>query len=136
MVLSGYRSYSTEPVNLSGDSEKAFLKAAETGSALNFSFTAQNGEKTEGTYLSKLYNSDYKDWLSTASEQYKRLSEIFAATGGTALVHHKQLAEGVYCSAFENGAQVITNYTNSDYDMQGIKASAMNYKLIRQGEYK
>lgn len=136
LVLSGYRSYSTEPVNLSGDSEKAFLKAAETGSALNFSFTAQNGEKTEGTYLSKLYNSDYKDWLSTAAEQYKRLSEIFAATGGTALVRHKQLAEGVYCSVFENGAQVITNYTNSDYDMQGIKASAMNYKLIRQGEYK
>ena len=34
--------------------------AAETGSALNFSFTAQNGEKNEGTYLSKLYNSDYK----------------------------------------------------------------------------
>lgn len=136
LVLSGYRSYSTEPVNLSGDSEKAFLKAAETGSALNFSFTAQNGEKTEETYLSKLYNSDYKDWLSTAAEQYKRLSEIFAATGGTALVYHKQLAEGVYCSVFENGAQVITNYTNSDYDMQGIKASAMNYKLIRQGEYK
>ena len=71
--------------SLSGDSEKVFLNAAETGSALNFSFTAQNGEKTEGTYLSELYNSDYKDWLSTAAEQYKRLSEIFAATGGTAL---------------------------------------------------
>ena len=136
LVLSGYRSYSTEPVNLSGNPEKAFLKAAETGSALNFSFTAQNGEKTEGTYLSKLYNSDYKDWLSTASEQYKRLSEIFGATGGTALVYHKQLAEGVYCSAFENGTRIITNYTNSDYDMQGIKVAAMNYKLIRQGEYK
>ena len=134
LVLSGYRSYSTEPVNLSGNPEKAFLKAAETGSALNFSFTAQNGEKTEGTYLSGLYNSDYNDWLTTAAEQYRRLSEIFGATGGTALVSHRQLADGVYASTFENGAQVITNYTNSDYDMQGIKVTAMNYKLIRQGE--
>ena len=136
LVLSGYRSYSTEPVNLSGNPEKALLKAAETGSALNFSFTAQNSEKTEGTYLFELYNSDYNDWLPIAADQYKRLSEIFKATGGTALVGHNKLADGVYCSVFENGAQVITNYTNSDYDMQGIQIAKMNYKLIRQGEQK
>ena len=134
--MSGYRSYSTEPVNLSGNPEKALLKAAETGSALNFSFTAQNSEKTEGTYLFELYNSDYNDWLPITADQYKRLSEIFKATGGTALVGHNRLADGVYCSVFENGARVITNYTNSNYDMQGIQIAKMNYKLIRQGEQK
>ena len=135
LVLSGYCSYSTEPVNLFGDPEKAFLKAAETGSALNFSFTAQNSEKTEGTYLSWLYNSAHTDWLPTAAEQYRRLSEIFEATGGTALVGHRQLADGVYCSTFENGTQVITNYTESEYSVAGIAVEAMSCRWIRQGEY-
>lgn len=131
LVFSGLRSYSLEATNLSADVQSVLLQAIETGASLSYAFTAQNSAETENTYLAHIYSSDYHEWLETAAKQYAILRTVQQATGGTAMVSHSRLADGVYETVFANGVRVRVNYQKTAYTDASGTVAAMDYQIVR-----
>ena len=48
------------------------------------------------------------------------------------MVYHKELAEGVTLTRYENGDEVVVNYTQQPFSYKGEAISARNYKLLKK----
>lgn len=130
ILMCGYKSCSVGAVNLSGGTQKSLLKALETGSALAYTFTSQNSEKTENTYLAEIYNSDYRPWLETAAEQYETVSGIYKKIAGNTIVGHRRITEEVFETEFSSGVKIRVNYSGEDYSDASGTVKAENYLVI------
>ncbi len=128
LVYSGKVAYSTEALNLSGNPNKAFLKALESGSAPMYSLIYRDTALLTNTELNTLYSSSYKYWKDTVNKQYKVLEEVSKGSQKTAIVRHDRVANNVYRTEYANGFAVYVNYSKTDYTLEnGSVVGSMNY---------
>ncbi len=113
LVYSGVVRYGGETINLSGNPEKAFLKALETGSMPCYAWVGKNSDELIHTKLDYLFSADYTAWLDEAADQYEVLKEIETKCENTPMVNHAILADGVTASYYANGMEVIVNYNDT-----------------------
>lgn len=130
LVISGAKEYSVKSVNLSDNSRIQFLKAAETGASLQFSFVYQNTSVLRDTRISSLYGADYSIWKSQAEEMQLELEEIYESIGSRIFTGSRILRKGVYCSDFENGGALIVNYTDEAVETEYGIVEAVGYLVI------
>ncbi len=129
IVLHGYLSYSTEPLNLSSDPQRTMLKALETGSSLAACLMAADNHVLEDTHYDDVYSGNYELWLSVLCESYGQTSEILKAVANAPIIDHRKLAENVYRTTYANGDVVYVNYGQKavEADGQHIEAKGFAY---------
>jgi len=136
IVLSGCMQATGEIVNLSGNAAASVLKAAETGSGLYYKWIYEDNTllcTLDGDEPKKLYSLNYSSWVKEAAEAYVKLREKTARFDGKSIIGHKQLAEDVYLTTYENGS-VIVNYSDKVYKNGQMTVNPMDYSVYVKGE--
>ena len=130
IVLHGYASYSTKPINLSADPDKELLKALETGSSLGFALMAGDPYEIVETKYNYLFSANYRDWLTTISEQYRKAAPILQYVSGKVITEHTMLLKNVYKTVYEDGSTVYVNYGKKAATADGLQVEAGDYVFI------
>lgn len=128
IVVRGYKTYTSENVNMSSSPENVILNAAETGSSLLYSLIAGDTTTLKETYLKYLYSCNYGEWKDNIISEYKKLSEALKCVDGQTIENHEKLASGVYKTTYSNGIAVYVNYNESDFTLDnGTVVPARGY---------
>ncbi len=133
IVLHGYISYSTEPVNLTPDPAKAVLKALETGSCLEFSMVAGDAHELVTTRYNYLYNASYSAWSKRIQEYYAQVAPVLLAVADSEITGHERLADEVYRTDYGAAGSVYVNYGKKDVTAGQVTVAAKSYVFI-EGE--
>ena len=129
IALHGYVPFAIEPINISADPEKAYLKTLETGSGLYFQWIQAAGEKVRYSRNSELYCSNADAWMESALSHYEKYQKFMSDKQSQIIIGHQQLAENVYRTTFEDGSYVIVNYSSTVYQAGGFRIEAMSYNF-------
>lgn len=133
IVIHGLVDYSVSPINLEGDSNKAFLKALEYGSAIRYDLICRNIDEIHKSSANGLFSSDADVWLEKAVETEKDISDFYRNNAGCTITAHTQVAEGIYRTDYSNGSSSFVNYTDSDVSADGFTVEAESYLLVPGG---
>lgn len=135
MVVRGYKTYTTENINMSSAPDEMILNAAETGSSMLYSLIAGDTTTLKETYLSYLYSCNYSQWKDEIISEYKKLSETLSCVDGQTIENHEKLSEGLYKTTYANGVAVYVNYNKNDVTLEnGLTVPARGY-IANGGEW-
>jgi len=110
LVLRELMTVSTPSVNLSGEPQKVFLRAVETGCNLKFSFIGCSYEEIRDTQLNVLYGAEYALWKDEALHYQKELETALDGLGNVSISEHRMLTDTLVSVIYENGVEILVNY--------------------------
>ncbi len=125
IALHGLRSYSVPPINLTADTNRAMLKALETGSSLCYSVSAGDVSVT-GDAAPYAYIRD------TVLGQASAALPVLEAVGGDRIVSHEKLGDGLYRTGFSSGAAIYVNYGSATAIADGREIAGESF-LFEEG---
>jgi hypothetical protein len=126
MILHGLVNYSGEPINLSEDSEKAMLRCIEFGACPSYEWCYEELD-TEPQKKEKYF---YGDWLTGAVSFYEKANKALADLTGARMTRHEMVAEGVYCTEYNDSSLVYVNYNDEDAKVGEITIEANSFLRI------
>lgn len=129
MVVSGLIPAFSEPLNLSGNPEQYVLKLIETGTYPAYRFIGEDGSKLKGTDYDNLFSADFNQWKDDVYKQYQLINKALEPVRGQAIIHHEQIAKGVYRTTFANGKSILTNYTDKAVAIGQDRIESSGYLL-------
>ncbi|MBQ2774496.1 MAG: hypothetical protein IJF40_01220 [Clostridia bacterium] len=125
LVLHGIVEYSSQPINLSKDSETAMLRCVEYGACPSYEWsyeqTAKDGE-TDNLY--------YENWITSAADFYTRANDALADVRSSRMTSHEEIKDGVFCTEYDTGAMVYVNYSQENVVVSGITIPAGDFLRI------
>lgn len=135
IVISGLVPYSTDPSNLRNDPRRDFLKMIEYGAVPTFELTYADSSLLKETRHSTLYTSEFQMWLPTVVEEYQIANVDMGYLKTQAITDHRQLAENVFVTGYEDGSLVYVNYRDEPFVTDsGVEIGPLDYVLVRGGE--
>lgn len=134
IVLHGYVSYSTEPLNLSSNPQRMVLKAVETGSSLSACLMAAENHVLADTNYVSVYSGNYETWIPTLTEAYARVSGVLSEVADAVIVGHERLQTNVYRTDYSNGTVVYVNYGAKPVEIDGQTVGAMDFVTLNGKE--
>ena len=130
IVLHGYVSFAGTPLNLSDDYELQYLKSVEYGADLAYTLNNASAELVKNTNYSELYSTNFDHWIEKASADYLAAAKVLEGCGSSTIEDHVMLAKDVFMTTYENGAQVIVNYTAADYNYNGTVVAPRSFARV------
>lgn len=136
MVLHGYVEYAGEPVNLSGDPQKALLEAAATGSGLLYTFSCENADALRETFYQAYYSTGFADWIEKAAEDYAKLNAVLREVSGQEMTGYQWLDidgvpdHAVSKTTYANGKAVYVNRSEISCAVESVDIPAGSFVLI------
>lgn len=131
IVLHGLVDFSGRPVNLAEEYTNNLLKTAECGAGLGFSFIHESTAVLQDTKYHKYYANEYSMWKDTANEVYQKYQSDLGATFNQFITDHQILTKNVTMTQYEDGTQVIVNYTGYPYTYGKTTVEPRSYSVIR-----
>ena len=90
MVLHGYVEIAGTPINMEGNLEYAFLKALESGAALNFVLSYRNTDNLkDNPATSQYYSVRYDIWFNDVVSMYHELNNLLKGVQTSVITDHK-----------------------------------------------
>lgn len=133
MVVHGSAAYTTETGNSSYDLNLQKLKWIEYGALPYFEITRENPSELRDTRYTQLFSSENSEWKEKICDIYKEFEKMLDATAGF-ITKHEYLAEDVVLVKYSGGAEIVLNYTGSNYTHKGSTVAAGDYAVIKEGE--
>lgn len=130
IALHGLITYTSSEENERQQWTHDFLKDIEYGALPSFIFTHAETEKLKEVYGLQLKNSQYADWADIAVSEYHRYNEALAHVQDQFIVDHRELAEGVRATVYEDGTMIIVNYTDRAYRHEEVEIGAQQYAVL------
>ena len=125
MLVHGSIPYTAEPVNRFYDKDLQFLRMVEYGSLPYFTLSAGEVDYEQtGSFLSP-FDVVYSDIV----EIYNRYASSMAGTVNMAIISHKN-ENGIVTVVYEDGAEVVINYTAEPVDIGGRRIEALDYIVV------
>ena len=116
IVLSGYVPYYGPAMNFSSDPQADLLRHVDYGVYPSFFLTQEVTGKIINTRSSWLYTSSYDQWGGDINQTYQWLNALLGPVKGQSIVAREELAAGVVAVTYENGKQILVNYTDQPYN--------------------
>lgn len=132
IVMHGYASYGTEPINLTPDPHKALLKALETGSNPGFALIQGDPRTLVDTRYNYLYNAGFDSWADTMAEYYQEAVPVLSAVAGYEITGHERIGERAYRTDYGAGGSVYVNYGKKDVQADGVTVGAGSYVYLEE----
>lgn len=128
MALSGLLPLYSSALNTSSRYQRDLLACIESGVFPQYDLMySPNSVLKETDY--NYYGLYYEDWLDNAAQAYRLYDSDLRGLAGQRIVGHEQVADGVYCSRFENGRAVYVNYGDTQAVVNGVSVSPMSYAV-------
>ena len=135
MVLSGQVQYAGPPRNLDGGGRTAWLRCLETGAGLYYVLAGVGSDFMKDTAYPEYYAVGAEEWLPTLTGEYGLLAETMRGIYGKPILRHEKLADGVYRTTYQGGAEVTVNYGNSSYTDENGTVEAESYAARGTGSH-
>ena len=127
ILLHGYVSYSTEPMNLSSNPQNLVLKAVETGSSLSACLMYAENHALTDTNLEHVFSGNYETWMDMLCESYERVTPVLREVAQATIIGHECLLKDVYKTQYSNGSVVYVNYSSKDVQADGYTIPAKDF---------
>lgn len=129
LAVHGLVRYTGDESNLRSDRDE-FLRAIEYGALPTFELTANPSVLLTRTQYNRLYSSRFADWEPQIVDEYELFIRQLGYTVNLLMEDHRQLAENVYETVYEDGTRVIVNYHTSRYSDGEFAVEGQNYLII------
>ncbi len=134
LALRGLTQLVGQDVNLNSRSLQYYLlQAAETGTGVKYTVTAQNPDILKSSHFEAVYAAYWEEWKDEIAKAAAACEELSASIGGQQITDHVILEENVFETTYENGVRVITNYTSQPYESADGVVEAGTYLLVQEG---
>lgn len=125
MVLHGITDYAMEPVNLSDNPQKAFLKSVEYGAMPSYEWICTKTD--DETLNNKFY---YENQLADAAEKYIKSDAAIGDLRNARMTSHSQLQEGVFCTEYNNSIILYFNYNDTAVTVNSVTVEPMSFLRV------
>lgn len=129
IVLSGYVPYYGEALNFSADVQTYLLNHAEFGAYPSFFVTYEDTARILNTPSNWIYVSSYRQLETEIEEGYAWLNALLSPVRGASIVGHEEIAADVFATTYSNGRQIIVNYRDHPFTVDGITINARDAVL-------
>ena len=129
LAVHGLVRYTGDESNLRSDRDE-FLRAIEYGALPTFELTESPSVLLTRTQYNRLYSSRFADWEPQIVDEYELFIRQLGYTVNQLMEDHRQLAEDVYETVYEDGTRVIVNYNTSRYADGEYTVEGQNYLII------
>ena len=133
MAIHGIKNYTGEAINLAGDYQSALLECAEYGAGLNFTFMQTDTRVLQDSNFSCYASAGYGPWKEQAFAMINRYQQEMAGLNAQEMTDHEMLADGVSMTVYADGTKVYVNYTEEEFNADGIRVPARDYLVKRGG---
>jgi hypothetical protein len=130
IVLAGYVPYYGAAMNFSSDIEDDLLRYADFGVYPAFFLTHEVTAKILNTKSSWIYTSSIDQWQQDLEQSYQWLNELLAPVKGQTIVARDVIAQGVVATSYDNGKQIVVNYTTNPYEVAGVVVEGKDALLL------
>lgn len=133
IAIHGLISYSGKPGNLRDEYHFELLKSVEYGAQPAYLLTYEDPGILKDTYTRNIFSSAYSEWMDTIVEEYKRVNAVLGNLQDQLIVNHRQIADQVFETTYENGTRVIVNYGETAYRSGSIEVGPNDFSLAGEG---
>ena len=133
MVLHGSMKLYTAPINLASNSQTAVLRAIEYGMLPCFQVTYDQSSVLKNSEYTDNFASGYENWREDILEAYKMAQDSLEGLIGCGITEHRQAAQQVFATTYENGDVVYVNYNTEDVTVDGHTVPARGVYRERSG---
>ena len=131
MVLSGYKSFYSTPINLNYLGEKQLLELIDYNVCPSYLLTEEDSIKlVDSPASSYVYSSQYEIWESDIKNTYNKVINTLKLVEGSCFLKREKLANKVYMNTYENGKAIIVNYSDSVFTYGGKDVNALTSEVI------
>ena len=129
MVFKGYIPISVSPINLAKDPQTQFLKAIQTGSALNFSLSSEASAKFAQSTQSALLASCYDDNEATIVQLVDQSKDYYQQVQTAKITSYRMLDSGISETVFDNNVRVYVNLSEKTLQLpDGTELQPSSFK--------
>ncbi|QHW33752.1 hypothetical protein GZH47_25095 [Paenibacillus rhizovicinus] len=131
IALHGYVDLAGAPFNREDTTSPraSMLKALETGSNLYYVWYYKDSSAVKDTAYNDLYALHYADWIDEATALYQEMNPVLKQVRNETIVGHRNLADGVVETTFENGLSILINYNTTAVQVNGMSIGAESFRL-------
>ena len=119
MVLHGSMKLYTSPINLASNSQTAVLRAIEYGMLPCFQVTYDQSSVLKNSEYTDNFASGYENWREDILRAYAMADDGLEGLIGCSITDHRQVAQQVFATTYENGDVVYVNYNTEDVTVDG-----------------
>ena len=121
-------------MNLSSRSLNEYLlEAAELGTSVKYTVTAQNPYALKSSHFEYLYAVNWADWQEEINQAIAETTALREQIGGRAIENHRMLSPQVFETAYEGGVTVLVNYSAEPYETETGTVAAHAYRIEKEG---
>lgn len=121
LILHGICDYAGHPINMGINSKETLLKYIEYGASPHYewNYVSYTDSDSDIRY--------YDNTINGAAEYYAAADEALNDLRDARMTNHYQVEDGVYCTEYDNGAQILVNYTDSSCNVLGAVVPARSF---------
>jgi len=132
LAVSELIDYSYEPINLSSNKTRAFMKSLEYGSGILYSLITENADIISESNCPELYCCDAEFLYDDIVAKYQSALDFYSKVGHT-FVAHSRIDKDIYLSTYEKGKAVF-NYSGQDYLWNDTVIPSGSYIIVEGGK--
>ncbi|WP_309120212.1 DUF5696 domain-containing protein [Paenibacillus sp.] len=133
IALHGLLTYSSVPSNQRANPTTDFLKGIEYGALPSFIVSHIDSSAMTRTIFSNFYQTRFDNMEKQISKEYDAIHQALGDVWDKAITGHREVAEGVYETAYETGKSVWTNYNDVAVNYEGVKIAPMSFAVTTEG---
>lgn len=129
MVLDGLVTKYSITLNSYDDIDYLVLKNIENATNPSWVITASDGSVLKNTNQASLYSTNWDYYFPKMKYVFEQLQEVYEATAGSKLTHHRLLSENLVELTYENGTIVYLNYSTKAALAEDCSIEPMSWKV-------
>ena len=134
IVLSGNVPMYSSPINYETDLTEAFLRCIEYNVYPSFEVISATSEDLPPQYFAPSGKGSgqmlFSDWSEQIVEFYTDLDDILSNVKNEQIINHNVIAPSVVEVEYSNGKKIIVNYSNKDFEYEGIQVEKRGCTVI------
>ena len=134
IVLSGRLPLFSQSANAGVDMMNQTLRLIEFGMYPMYTVTGKASNMLSKSNMNTVFNSQFESIAPYLTEQYKTVNEVLSQVTGKSIVSRRVLEEGVAVVGYEEGIQIVVNYTEKAFNYKNMVVNAGSAKIYKGGE--
>ncbi len=134
IAIHGLLTYSSTAGNQRYDAVRDLLRQIEYGALPNYWVTEENSSVLKRTEFDYIYQSEYSVLEQQIVEEYETMKTVFGGSWESEIVDHRQVADDVFETVYDNGRTVWVSYSETSVSAEGHDIAPLSFKVVSEGE--
>ena len=131
MVLSGYKSFYSSPINLNYLGEKQLLEMIDYNIYPSYLLTEKDTTKLiDSPTSSYIYSSVYDVWKEDIINSYNKVINTLKQVSGASFVKRELIDNRVYKNSYDNGKYIVINYSANPVVVNGREVKGLSSEVF------